>query len=842
MIYVRPCGPKNARIMLVGEAPGEDDEKQGRPFCGAAGYELTTELREAGIVMSDCFVTNVVRFRPNSNNLELFITGKKAEGIARNYTFHEGFWVAPFVLEHIKDLWKEIDEVRPHVIVAIGNTALWALSGRTGIMKWRGSQMKTSQGQKMVPLTHPAAVLRDYSLRVINVHDLKNRVLPESLTPELILPPHRFTLRPSFEQTTYFLADLLSWIENTPRYKITVDIETRKGQIACLGIGRSKFEALCIPFMCHENPEGYWPLKEELWIVEMLRKILTHPNAWVVGQNFLYDSQYIVHQFKFIPNCLQDTALWHHVLFCGMLKRLEFLASMYAEFYCYWKDEGKEWHTKVQEEDLWHYNCLDCVYTYEVSDALEKSIIQQNLARQVHFQQALFVPAEDMILRGVRIDQSLRDEFSRELGQAMKEREQFFQDLLGHPLNPRSYPQMQRLFYTDFKQRPVLSRSSGNPTLDDKALEIIITREPLLRPLVRAIQQYRSLGVFKSTFVEAELDPDGRLRCSYNLTGAETFRWSSSENAFWRGTNLQNIPKGESSIIAITCKELGPITVSQLQATLNISKGKLWDALDEATESGIIAVSGQGEEAIVSCIIALPNVRKMFIPDTDYVLMDWDLDRADLQVVVWEADDKDLKQMLREGVDLHTENAKVLLCPRQVAKMWVHGTNYGGSARTMASNCGITTHQSDTMRRRWFAAHPGILDWHHRTEKSLATTRSVWNQFGYRRLYFDRVESILPAALAWVPQSTVALVINTGLRRIFMELPEIELLLQVHDSLVMQTKSENVPDIYPRIRKCLEVVVPYPDPLVIPVSGKGSYSSWGECVNLDKLGTLIPTK
>lgn len=785
MIYVKPTGPRNAAIMLVGEAPGENEEREGRPFCGAAGYELTTELRDAGLAFTECFVTNVIRYKPDHNDISNFITPIKSAGEARGYQFHEGMWVAPFVREHLTHLMDEIDEVQPNVIVALGNTPLWALAHKTGITKWRGSQMLAKCGRKLVPVLHPAFIMREYSSRACTIMDYKNRVKHESYTPTLQLPSYNFTIRPSFQQVHDHLNRLEDEIKNAGLYKLTFDLETRRGQIACAGLGFSKTEALCIPFMCLERGDGYWSLDEEQWIVQKLRSILSHKNLWLIGQNLLYDCQYTYNQWKFAPYVSQDTMIWHHTLFPGIPKGLDFLASLYAEYYCYWKDEGKEWSARMNEEELWHYNCLDCTYTYEVADRLIETTNKFKFSKQVAFQQSIFYPALDMMTVGVRIDKTKRAAFNAQLDKATQKLESKIEYVLGHKFNPRSPVQMQRLFYDDLKQDKIFSRKTGSATLDAKALSKIADREPLLRPLVEDIENLRSLGVFKSTFVEAELDPDDRVRCSFNIAGPETFRWSSSTNAFGRGMNLQNIPK--------------------------VNTDKESKRLDEYQH---------------------PDVRQMFVPDPEHYIMDWDLDRADLQVVVWEADDTELKQMLREGIDLHSENAKVLLCARDLAKRWVHGTNYGGSARTMAINCGITVYQSDIMRKRWFAAHPGIPDWHRRVEKSLASTHSVSNAFGYRRLYFDRIDGLLPEALAWIPQSTVALVINHGLVRLYNELPQVQLLLQVHDSLVMQTHKRNVPAIFPMIRERLLVTVPYPDPLIIPISGKGSYSSWGECEKL----------
>lgn len=250
----------------------------------------------------------------------------------------------------------------------------------------------------------------------------------------------------------------------------------------------------------------------------------------------------------------------------------------------------------------------------------------------------------------------------------------------------------------------------------------------------------------------------------------------------------------------------------------------------------------------------LPNIRRFFVPDPGMTIADMDLDRADLQVVVWEADDALFKHALKSGIDVHLMNGidlENLPMPpldelveshpnypehkvrykkqRQLAKSWVHGTNYGGSAATMARAAKISTAQSELLQRRWFGAHPGIKEWHTRTETSLQTTRSVTNKFGFRKMYFDRIEALLPQALAWVPQSTVAIYINMIWDKMEDEVPEAQVLLQVHDSLVWQAPTHIFNPVSRRIKELAsQIIIPYDDPLVIPVGIKSSPISWGD--------------
>ncbi len=231
----------------------------------------------------------------------------------------------------------------------------------------------------------------------------------------------------------------------------------------------------------------------------------------------------------------------------------------------------------------------------------------------------------------------------------------------------------------------------------------------------------------------------------------------------------------------------------------------------------------------------LPNVRKLFLPDEGYIIFDADLQGADAYVVAWDSGDEPLKTIFREGRRLHAENAKVIFGSEEepyysLAKRGVHATNYGCKERTLAVSLGITIAEAQEFQAAWFAAHPAIKAWHERIQRELHTTHSVRNAFGYRRYYFDRLDSILPEALAWIPQSTVACITNRGLVRLDKELPGFELLMQVHDSIVGQFPVTAGLNALEAIRECMRIPVPYPDPLTIPVKIKTSDRSWGACV------------
>ena len=248
----------------------------------------------------------------------------------------------------------------------------------------------------------------------------------------------------------------------------------------------------------------------------------------------------------------------------------------------------------------------------------------------------------------------------------------------------------------------------------------------------------------------------------------------------------------------------------------------------------------------MSTTTSMPNIRKMFVPDPGYTIFDCDLAGADAQVVAYESEDEDLIRAFKEGLDVHDKNATDMWGQgytrlagdkshgpkakrRKECKQAVHATNYGGSARAIAHVLGWTVHEATLFQRRWFGLHPGIkTNFHGRIESDLSRSRMVTNRFGNRRVYFDRIELVFPEALAWVPQLTIAEVSFRSALALEQACPYVEMLLQVHDSLVFQVPvkwAENLT----AIRAGLAYPIPYAPPLTIGWGVARSTISWGDC-------------
>jgi DNA polymerase I-like protein with 3'-5' exonuclease and polymerase domains len=236
-----------------------------------------------------------------------------------------------------------------------------------------------------------------------------------------------------------------------------------------------------------------------------------------------------------------------------------------------------------------------------------------------------------------------------------------------------------------------------------------------------------------------------------------------------------------------------------------------------------------------------PNLRKMFIPDPGMIFCEADLEGADAQVVAWEANDHKLKDAFKAKVAIHLFNAKDLLGldltkkdpMYSKIKMVIHGTNYGAGPPKIAAILGCTVEEATRLQNRWFFLHPAIKAWHARVAQDILTTRTVVTKWGRKITWLGRNRrptgevdtQMFNAALAAVPQSTVADTINKGLLRVWRHMPEVQLLGQVHDSVLMQIPSV---ELIPEINRLMQVVIPYEDPLTIPMEFKVSEKSWGD--------------
>lgn len=313
-------------IMFVGEAWGEEEERQGQAFAGPTGSILHGLLRQAGIEKSACYFTNVFNLRPRGNRLDSLLTGK-ADAIPGYRPVTSGKYVHRQYAGELERLQSEINHIRPNLIVALGNYALWALCKKSGIKRYRGSPLTTFDGKwKVLPTWSPASVLKQWEIRIIMLADI-SKARREMDFPEVRRPQRFIYMQPSLQDIEDFYHQFL---RHQPF--ISCDTETKDQTITEVGFGTADGKhCLVIPFWDRTARDGnYWPsLQEELAAWKWVRHICTHHA--LIGQNFAYDMQYFWRTARIpCPYFLGDTMLLHHALQPELEKGLGFLGSIYT--------------------------------------------------------------------------------------------------------------------------------------------------------------------------------------------------------------------------------------------------------------------------------------------------------------------------------------------------------------------------------------------------------------------------------------------------------------------------------------------------------------------------------
>jgi len=145
-------GNLNADIVFIGEAPGKKEDERGIPFVGAAGKFLNVMLEAAGMVRSDVYITNIVKYRPPNNR-----DPKASE--------KEAFW--PYLL-------KQLEIIQPKVVITLGRHSMGYFLTKAVIGEVHGQPHKVTFGNQtltVIPLYHPAAALYNGSLRQTLIDD-----------------------------------------------------------------------------------------------------------------------------------------------------------------------------------------------------------------------------------------------------------------------------------------------------------------------------------------------------------------------------------------------------------------------------------------------------------------------------------------------------------------------------------------------------------------------------------------------------------------------------------------------------------------------------------------------
>jgi DNA polymerase-1 len=782
-------GPRDAKIVILGDAPGLNEVKQGRPFVGYSGELLDRMLERSGISRREVFLTNICHHQPPGGQFKWFSSKDGQVHLMRG----------------LLQLKKDLVEIKPNIVTALGAEPLRVMTKKAGINNWRGSILESTfvPGLKTVGTYHPSQVMRLYDYKAVAEFDLR-RVAEESTYPEIIRPKRELILDPAVELLDGLVLELLQaeWLG--------VDIECvedghGRWRLSCVGFSDTAERAVTIP--CDH------PLK-----IHAIRTLLASPVRKVM-QNGTFDTTVLRDEGYEVNNFAWDTMLGHHALYAecargedelsnhtktkrtaAFAKGLAFQTSLYTREPRY-KDDGKIWKKTNDLQMFWRYNALDAVVTREIRDVQEKELREMGNLGVLRHSMSLVEPLMSMTRHGIKVDIPKRDAIRAKITGELDNLQSFLDKSAGQSINASS-PDVKWLVYDklglpkQYKKRP---NGTQTVTADEDALIKLSAKHP--NPLLMTILKIRQRRKLIETYLDVAIDSDGRMRCSFDITGTRSGRLSSRASIYGSGTNLQNIPE---------------------------------------------------------------NLREMFIADPGMVFIYRDFSQAEARVVAALANDRYLLELFADpSRDIHKETAaKIFGIPldqvtdvqRYLGKKVRHAVNYGMDARRFvevvnkdAEETGITI--TESLARKvidgFWLLHPNHKSVYWATvDKELRYSRTLTTPFGRKRTFFSRMDDKLSReGYSYIPQSTIGWLCNEAVANIYERVQisradlRAQLMLQVHDSILVQCPKEHVREVNDLMTECM--TIPFEcngHQILIPTDSKVGYN-WG---NRSKDGLTNP--
>lgn len=750
---------RGANLLLVGEAPGEQEVDTGRPFVGRSGKFLDNALAVAGLYRKNFNIINVVPWRPPGNDMSKWLKGDKP-----NEAVEEG-------IRRLRDF---IREHQPRAILALGNTALWALTGHRGISDRRGSiyrwvdeapGLSTTNvaATPVLPTLHPAAVLREATWANLFARDLvrfKQLVDGNIGTAE---PVRQLVLFPSGRELRAAVDCLRAarWL--------AVDIETGGGRLQCVGFASSPEYSVCIPADTDER-------------IEAISTLLA-TDVPKIFHNAPYDVAYLRHHNRaVIRGELHDTLAMAQALHPELPRDLGTLTSLYT-LQPYYKDLGTLWKKDANYETYWRYNALDCACTIEIAEVLKEKLTKHDLWSVYERNRRVLPHAIDMSLRGIRYDSERAHQLASRAERDIERLHRILDGRAGGPVNVNSHPQVTSLLYTKFGLPARYNRETGGLTANEKSIlslyPVVTNRH--IRQALRALLGIRHRRKLVSAYLGVAPSHDLRMRSSFQPAGTETGRWSASKFLITEGVNLQTVPQAwKDCFVADDGMVFWYADYSQIEA-------RLVSYLAHDRRS-IAIFEGGG-----------------------------DIHRENAAVIFRKAPDQVSKR------------------ERDIGKS-VHALNYGVGAETLMefinkraleTGLWISLAEAKHIRNTYLTNFDQVVRWQELTWEQVKKTRTLTNPFGRRRIflgpsYGQGSEHTKKESLAFIPQSTVPDLINEALIELKENppVPGFEVLLNVHDALFGQAPEESLDQWQTAVFTSMSRPIRIPgreEPIMIPV-------------------------
>lgn len=442
----------------------------------------------------------------------------------------------------------------------------------------------------------------------------------------------------------------------------------------------------------------------------------------------------------------------------------------------------------MDKESFLQYNCLDTTCTFEIRNAFWDEFIASDNQFAYDNTIGIYDPLIFMMTRGIKVNFNALEHTRRDVVESRDKLQEELNELCGRQLNVNSPKDCQTYFYVERGIKPYLNNKTGNVTTDDMAMQRI-ARGTAQRPGLREaaiVQKIRGLQKLLGTYLDITFDEDGRMRCSYNPRGTRTGRLSSSKTMYETGTNQQNLP-------------------AQFKKFLVPDDGYIFVELDKRQAEWVV-VAYLSEDANMMDVVEngrdphTHTAHLMFNVDPDIIKRE--------AKALGNTTDQAFISEYRSSLGIDTTGWIRSMSLRQCGKKSNHGLNYDEGYMTFSLLNEIEIPEAKRIIELYHHIYPNIRQrWYKRVQEQLSRDRTISNCFGRKYRFMDAWgHDLFKAAYAFQPQSTVVDGINLGMRGIYndtdVHMRNIELMSQVHDSILFQIPISDLPYLHKIIESC----------------------------------------
>jgi len=783
-----------ANIMLLGEAPGYHEDVSGKPFQGKAGHILDKLLNGVGISRSECIVGNVAKRKPPANNIKHYFIDARCT------------LPKPEMEQWLEDLRKEILLYKPNIVIALGATAMWAMTGKRAITSMRGFIQESSlvPGQKVIGTWHPAAVMREWNLHFSTTLDLRKALL-NSFTPEL--PRDDRILAFNIGVTSYL--DYLDFLLHDHVGNIAVDIEVRNpgSHLEIIGISENPDHAISFNLMRANQPR--YSLEMETKILGKLSEVLARKS--LIMHNGTYDKGVLWYNNAILCNLRFDTMVATHVLWPEAPRSLNFLTSIFLDTPA-WK------HTAYETPEM--YNAQDAANTMGIFEPLMKELETSGGIDTFNSEMAQIDPSLFMQLNGAYVDKGIQAKITAELIPKYESLVSYVIQELGikpEEFNLNSPKKMQTVLYgimglvPQYKRRKSITEKR-KVTTGQEAISNLMVKHPGNKVL-GSILKAKKIDKLLSTFIDIDLSPASKVHTSYNVTGATMAR-ASKQGVFDDEGNYKSFGRWSSSKSIILTYGSGNLQNIPYEAR------KMYLAPDgwEYVQADYV----QAEAVIVAYIINDNSLIKLF------------------------EESRGLKPMERKarGLDIHSKTAAMMFSipqedvtyeQRYLGKRIRHATNYDAGPKVLAYSLGIKQAEAKLLLQTFYRANPQLSVYRRNIQNQLAKDRTLINLFGRKHRFMDRWgNSLFKSAYSFIPQSTVGDLLNRALVNFYKVYgSRITLVFQLHDAMYVLSEIGQRDLTIKAMRESMDIELDYNGKKFKIDSDFSAGLSWGEMEELD---------